>query len=78
MDPPRCSTTGSSLAVTALAAPDGGLVVDTIINTKLGTPRAHDLPQLGPTTEETTTGVHKLKEMAMKGESFLPAINVND
>merc|ERR1712019_37771 len=29
-------------------------------------------------SEETTTGVHRLKEMAAKGELLLPAINVND
>merc|ERR1712161_165151 len=29
-------------------------------------------------SEETTTGVHKLKEMAAKGELLWPAINVND
>ena len=29
-------------------------------------------------TEETTTGVHRLYEMAKKGELLVPAINVND
>ncbi|MCZ7646685.1 MAG: adenosylhomocysteinase [Planctomycetota bacterium] len=29
-------------------------------------------------TEETTTGVHRLYQMAEKGELFFPAINVND
>merc|ERR1712056_67006 len=29
-------------------------------------------------SEETTTGVHRLKEMAKKGELHFPAINVND
>merc|ERR1719258_44257 len=29
-------------------------------------------------SEETTTGVHRLKEMANKGELLFPAINVND
>merc|ERR1711959_796803 len=29
-------------------------------------------------SEETTTGVHRLKEMAAKGELLVPAINVND
>merc|ERR1712078_534261 len=29
-------------------------------------------------SEETTTGVHRLKEMATKGELLFPAINVND
>merc|ERR1711936_685851 len=29
-------------------------------------------------SEETTTGVHRLKEMAAKGEFLFPAINVND
>merc|ERR1712232_765264 len=29
-------------------------------------------------SEETTTGVHRLKEMAKKGELLMPAINVND
>merc|ERR1711907_831726 len=29
-------------------------------------------------SEETTTGVHRLKEMAKKGELLFPAINVND
>merc|ERR1712063_186741 len=29
-------------------------------------------------SEETTTGVHRLKDMAAKGELLFPAINVND
>merc|ERR1712091_597383 len=29
-------------------------------------------------SEETTTGVHRLREMATKGELLFPAINVND
>merc|ERR1719238_129375 len=29
-------------------------------------------------SEETTTGVHKLREMVKKGELLFPAINVND
>merc|ERR1711904_745897 len=29
-------------------------------------------------SEETTTGVHRLREMAKKGELLMPAINVND
>jgi len=29
-------------------------------------------------SEETTTGVHRLKDMAKKGELMFPAINVND
>jgi len=29
-------------------------------------------------SEETTTGVHRLKEMAAKGQLLVPAINVND
>jgi len=29
-------------------------------------------------SEETTTGVHRLKEMAARGELLFPAINVND
>merc|ERR1712070_1156727 len=29
-------------------------------------------------SEETTTGVHRLKQMAAKGELLFPAINVND
>merc|ERR1711904_312655 len=29
-------------------------------------------------SEETTTGVHRLKEMATKGELLFPGINVND
>merc|ERR1712019_219727 len=29
-------------------------------------------------SEETTTGVHRLREMAKDGSSFFPAINVND
>merc|ERR1712144_109742 len=49
-----------------------------------------DSIQVGPTkwtrmaayckgvSEETTTGVHRLKEMAAKGELLFPAINVND
>merc|ERR1712224_475798 len=33
---------------------------------------------MGGVSEETTTGVHRLKEMAAKGELLFPAINVND
>merc|ERR1719242_1444941 len=29
-------------------------------------------------SEETTTGVHRLKEMAKKGELLFPSININD
>ena len=29
-------------------------------------------------SEETTTGVMQLKEMVVKGELLLPALNVND
>ena len=29
-------------------------------------------------SEETTTGVHRLKQMAARGELLFPAINVND
>ncbi len=36
------------------------------------------LPQIIGLSEETTTGVHRLYEMAKKGELELPAINVND
>merc|ERR1711906_61777 len=34
--------------------------------------------QVRGVSEETTTGVHRLKEMAAKGELLFPAINVND
>merc|ERR1719473_497379 len=34
--------------------------------------------QIRGVSEETTTGVHRLKEMAAKGELLFPAINVND
>merc|ERR1719161_2995147 len=34
--------------------------------------------QIKGVSEETTTGVHRLKEMAAKGELLFPAINVND
>merc|ERR1711959_131088 len=34
--------------------------------------------KMGGVSEETTTGVHRLKEMAGKGELLFPAINVND
>jgi adenosylhomocysteinase len=34
--------------------------------------------KVGGVSEETTTGVHRLKEMAAKGELLFPAINVND
>ena len=36
------------------------------------------LAQVQGVTEETTTGVHRLYEMAKKGELKFPAINVND
>ena len=43
-------------------------------------PRAMDLVANGikGVTEETTTGVHRLVDMAKKGELLFPAINVND
>merc|ERR1711976_117649 len=34
--------------------------------------------KIGGVSEETTTGVHRLKEIAAKGELLMPAINVND
>merc|ERR1712159_512251 len=34
--------------------------------------------QVRGVSEETTTGVHRLKQMAAKGELLFPAINVND
>lgn len=36
------------------------------------------LPQIKGVTEETTTGVHRLYQMAARGELAFPAINVND
>ncbi len=36
------------------------------------------LAQIKGVTEETTTGVHRLYQMAQKGELRIPAINVND
>ncbi|HJU83379.1 MAG TPA: adenosylhomocysteinase, partial [Holophagaceae bacterium] len=36
------------------------------------------LAKIQGVTEETTTGVHRLYEMAKKGELMFPAINVND
>ncbi|MDQ6995090.1 MAG: adenosylhomocysteinase [Mariprofundaceae bacterium] len=36
------------------------------------------LPDIRGLSEETTTGVHRLYEMAKKGELKVPAINVND
>src|SRR5699024_9805471 len=36
------------------------------------------LAQIQGVTEETTTGVHRLYQMAKKGELAFPAINVND
>jgi adenosylhomocysteinase len=35
-------------------------------------------PQVRGVSEETTTGVHRLYEMAKRGELLFPAINVND
>jgi len=35
-------------------------------------------PQVRGVSEETTTGVHRLQEMAKSGELLFPAINVND
>merc|ERR1739838_574604 len=34
--------------------------------------------KMGGVSEEATTGVHRLNEMAAKGELLFPAINVND
>lgn len=39
---------------------------------------AHLLPQILGVSEETTTGVHRLYEMAEQGKLKIPAINVND
>merc|ERR1719469_1600069 len=41
-------------------------------------PSSTDNPEFKGVSEETTTGVHRLKEMAAKGELLWPAINVND
>lgn len=38
----------------------------------------HVLPQCKGVSEETTTGVHRLYQMAKEGELLFPAINVND
>ncbi|OLQ12578.1 Adenosylhomocysteinase [Symbiodinium microadriaticum] len=37
-----------------------------------------DFGAVSESAEETTTGVHRLREMAAKGELLFPAINVND
>ena len=39
---------------------------------------AHLLPGIKGLSEETTTGVHRLYQMAERGELKVPAINVND
>merc|ERR1712217_264473 len=52
------------------------LIRDSIkINPKKWTLMAHGWKGV---SEETTTGVHRLKEMAAKGTLLVPAINVND
>merc|ERR1711871_1393595 len=52
------------------------LVRDSIkANPKKGTAMADNWKGV---SEETTTGVYRLKEMAAKGELLVPAINVND
>jgi len=38
----------------------------------------HLIPQIKGVSEETTTGVHRLKEIEKKGQLPFPAINVND
>merc|ERR1719163_706539 len=40
--------------------------------------RTNIAAQVRGVSEETTTGVHRLKQMAAKGELLFPAINVND
>merc|ERR1712226_91470 len=45
---------------------------------KDGTKYTRMAAQCKGVSEETTTGVHRLKEMAAKGELLFPAINVND
>merc|ERR1712151_1041980 len=53
-----------------------GLIRDSIkVNAKKWTNMAANWKGV---SEETTTGVHRLKEMAAKGELLFPAINVND
>merc|ERR1712078_793308 len=53
-----------------------GLIRDSLkINPKKWTAMADNWKGV---SEETTTGVHRLKEMAAKGELLFPAINVND
>merc|ERR1719321_1840453 len=53
-----------------------GLIIDSIkVNAKKWTNMAANWKGV---SEETTTGVHRLKEMADKGELLVPAINVND
>merc|ERR1719487_2437884 len=41
-------------------------------------PNSTTNPECKGVSEETTTGVHRLREMAAKGELLFPAINVND
>merc|ERR1711957_1159192 len=53
-----------------------GLIKDSLkVNAKKWTNMAANWKGV---SEETTTGVHRLKEMAAKGELLFPAINVND
>merc|ERR1712019_7719 len=53
-----------------------GLIRDSIkVNAKKWTNMAANWKGV---SEETTTGVHRLKEMVKRGELLVPAINVND
>merc|ERR1719301_117009 len=60
--------------------PEFKCVLNTIKNSIQKDPKkwSNIAAQIRGVSEETTTGVHRLKEMATKGELLFPAINVND
>merc|ERR1719281_1681409 len=60
--------------------PEFKCVLNTIKNSIQKDPKkwSNIAAQIRGVSEETTTGVHRLKQMAEKGELLFPAINVND
>jgi len=71
---------GAVPATTAQDSAEFGVILDLLRTTLAETPDRWQktATELMGVTEETTTGVHRLYELAKQGELLFPAINVND
>ena len=71
---------GAVPATTAQDSAEYGVILDLLRTTLAETPDRWQktATELMGVTEETTTGVHRLYELAKQGELLFPAINVND